>query len=92
MADRTTRHRDAVRYNQVLAEAAESLLGELTDPDVRKWVTGISNLHRFHERRHLASLRKAEEKRANRTKNKTEAPMSVAEEQSRFAAEQEASA
>ena len=88
MSDPATRHRDAVKYNRVMAEAAEKHHEELSDPDVLKWVSGISRLHRYHERRHAESLRKLEEKNDQQVES-SPAEKTIEEQQTEVAAEQE---
>lgn len=55
-------HRSAVRYNEVLAEAAEGLENdsEINDPEVAGWARGVGKQHRFHAKRHKAAMDKLE--------------------------------
>lgn len=53
-------YRDAVRYNEVLAEAAEGVATQLVDPTIKKWATGVGKQHRWHEKRHRGALAKLE--------------------------------
>lgn len=90
MQDNIVRHRDAVRYNQVIAEAAEGLLEELESEEIIKWVTGVARQHRFHENRHRSALAKLEQKQEQQEQTDTPAEeKSIQEQQAEFAAEQE---
>ena len=51
-------HRSAIQYNEELAEFAESLAGDLEDPEVARWSMSVSKQHRFHAGRHRKALAK----------------------------------
>ena len=92
MSDAALRSKDAVRYNQVIAEAAEGLLKELTHPEIREWVTSIAKQHRFHEKRHRRNLKKLSSTAENSPQEAPKEEKTIEEQQAEFAAEQEAKA
>lgn len=49
-------HEDAILYNEVLAEAAETVAKEIKDPEIQKWPTSVGKQHRFHASRHKKAL------------------------------------
>lgn len=51
-------HQSAVKYNEVLAAAAEELAPTLEDETVKKWCTAVGKQHRFHAKRHKSALSK----------------------------------
>lgn len=82
-------HRDAVRYNEALAEAAEAVSAELDHPEPKQWATSVGKQHRFHQKRHQAALDKAEREQATGTTPVAVETPSIADEQAAFAAQQE---
>lgn len=56
MSKSSTYHRDAVRYNEAVALAAEGVAEELEDPQIKQWATSVGKQHRHHEARHRAAL------------------------------------
>jgi hypothetical protein len=55
-----TYHRSAIFYNEELAARAEALVDEVEHPEVKKWCRSVGKQHRFHAKRHQASLAKLE--------------------------------
>jgi hypothetical protein len=58
MARTQAYHKSAIIYNERLAEAAEALVPELEDEEVKKWCTSVGKQHRFHAKRHRMALNK----------------------------------
>jgi hypothetical protein len=58
-------HTSAIHYNKVLADTADRLVGEVTDPTVKKWITGISKLHKKHLGLHEIALERLEQEESN---------------------------
>jgi hypothetical protein len=53
-----TYHESAIKYNEGLAEFAETLAPTLEHEEVRKWCTAVGKQHRFHAKRHRSALNK----------------------------------
>jgi len=53
-----TYHESAIKYNEGIAEIAETLAPTLEDEQVRKWCTAVGKQHRFHAKRHRSALNK----------------------------------
>lgn len=51
-------HQAAIKYNEGLAEYAETLAPTLEHEEVRKWCTAVGKQHRFHAKRHRLALNK----------------------------------
>lgn len=51
-------HESAIRYNEGLAEFAETLAPTLEHEEVRRWCTAVGKQHRFHAKRHRSALNK----------------------------------
>jgi len=51
-------HESAIKYNEGLAEFAETLAPTLENEEVRKWCTAVGKQHRFHAKRHRSALNK----------------------------------
>lgn len=58
MAKNAVYHESAVLYNQKMATAANELVDEVEDPDVKKWCRSVAKQHEFHLERHEKSLDK----------------------------------
>lgn len=51
-------HESAIQYNEQLALEAEKQEQLVEHPEVKKWCRSVARQHRFHEKRHRASLAK----------------------------------
>jgi hypothetical protein len=51
-------HESAIQYNEELALEAEKQEQLVEHPEVKKWCRSVARQHRFHEKRHRASLAK----------------------------------
>lgn len=51
-------HEAAIKYNEGLAEFAETLAPTLGHEEIRRWCTAVGNQHRFHAKRHQSALNK----------------------------------
>ena len=51
-----TYHASAVKYNEVMAEAAEKLVDSVPHPLIKKWCASVGKQHRYHAKKHQSAL------------------------------------
>ena len=51
-------HEAAIEYNEKLAKYAEDLAETLDHEEIRRWCCAVGKQHRFHAKRHRATLSK----------------------------------